>query len=378
MSFLQIQNLEKSFGGLRVLKNLNLEVEAGGFLVLVGPSGCGKSTLLNAIAGLETINSGDILLEGRSLSGLKPSQRDMAMVFQSYALYPNMNVARNIAFGMEIRKVPKAERARAVKEVAETLQISHLLKRKPAQLSGGQRQRVAMGRALVRSPRVFLFDEPLSNLDAKLRVDMRTEIKRLHQRLKRTIVYVTHDQIEAMTLATHIAVLREGALQQFGSPHEIYNNPANLFVADFMGSPSMNLIPATIERDTQNKLTISMERQNEPPLRLIVPGALQRLHQGLGELGGRKIIFGLRPETISEAAPGTNLEETGNAAFGECLIELVEPAGSDTYAVITLGGKPVTARLRAESTVAPGSRHLLSFALERSVCFSPEDGSRLA
>ena len=375
MSFLQIRDLEKSFGGLRVLKGLNIEIDAGGFLVLVGPSGCGKSTLLNAIAGLETIDGGDILLEGRSLAGLRPSARDMAMVFQSYALYPNMTVARNIAFGMEIRGVPKAERERAVRDVAETLQIGHLLKRRPSQLSGGQRQRVAMGRALVRSPRVFLFDEPLSNLDAKLRVDMRTEIKRLHQRLGATIVYVTHDQVEAMTLATHIAVLRDGALQQFATPVEIYNDPANLFVADFMGSPSMNLIPAVVERDGDG-LVIVMTRAREDALRLRVPQGLRRLYDGLGGRVGEEVIFGMRPEAIGEAAEGGD-GDGGGVVSGECEIELVEPAGSDTYAVTTLGGVEVTARLRAESGVT-ASRHMLTFALDRSVYFAPKDGTRLA
>src|SRR6185312_9395159 len=207
MSFLQIRNLEKTFGSVKVLKGIDLDVEEGGFLVLVGPSGCGKSTLLNSIAGLEAITGGSISIGGKVVDGLHPSQRDIAMVFQSYALYPNMSVAGNIGFGMEIRGVPKPEREKAIASVAEMLQIGHLLDRKPSQLSGGQRQRVAIGRALVRKPQVFLFDEPLSNLDAKLRVDMRTEIKRLHQRMGTTIVYVTHDQIEAMTLATKIAVL---------------------------------------------------------------------------------------------------------------------------------------------------------------------------
>src|SRR5918992_1381114 len=238
MAFLEIDNL---------LKGINLSIEEGGFLVLVGPSGCGKSTLLNTIAGLESITDGEIRINGRAVNNLHPSQRDIAMVFQSYALYPNMTVAQNIAFGMEMRGVPKAEREKAVAGVAKTLQISHLLARKPSQLSGGQRQRVAMGRALVRDPQVFLFDEPLSNLDAKLRVDMRTEIKRLHHNLGTTIVYVTHDQVEAMTLATVIAVLKDGEIQQFGTPAEIYNRPANIFVADFMGSPSMNLVPVEVK-----------------------------------------------------------------------------------------------------------------------------------
>src|SRR4030088_3079441 len=226
MAFLDLVALRKRYGTIEVLKNINIELEEGGFLVLVGPSGCGKSTLLSTIAGLETITEGEIRIEGQQINDLHPSKRDIAMVFQSYALYPNMTVAENMAFGMEMRGVPKAEREKAVAEVAKTLQLEHLLKRRPSQLSGGQRQRVAMGRALVREPRVFLFDEPLSNLDAKLRVDMRVEIKRLHQRTGATIVYVTHDQIEAMTLATRIAVLRDGELPQAGTPYEVYNRPA--------------------------------------------------------------------------------------------------------------------------------------------------------
>src|SRR5688572_23606547 len=272
MAFLEIRNLEKSFGKVSVLKGIDLEIDRGGFLVLVGPSGCGKSTLLNSIAGLETITGGSISIDGRGIDGLHPSQRDIAMVFQSYALYPNMTVAGNIAFGMEIRGVPKPERDKAISDVANLLQIGHLLDRKPPQLSGGQRQRVAMGRALVRDPQVFLFDEPLSNLDAKLRIDMRTEIKRLHQRMKTTIVYVTHDQIEAMTLATKIAVLKDGILQQFGTPAEIYNNPANMFVADFMGSPAMNLLTATVEGGGSD-LAVSLARPDAEPLRLPVSSA---------------------------------------------------------------------------------------------------------
>ena len=240
MAFLEIDGLRKRFGSLEILKGIDLALDKGGFLVLVGPSGCGKSTLLNTIAGLESISSGAIRIEGQQINDLHPSKRDIAMVFQSYALYPNMSVAQNMAFGMEMRGVPKRGARQGGGRVAKTLQIEHLLDRRPSQLSGGQRQRVAMGRALVRQPRVFLFDEPLSNLDAKLRVDMRVEIKRLHQATGTTIVYVTHDQIEAMTLATKIAVLKDGELQQVGSPYEIYNSPTNLFVADFMGSPAMN------------------------------------------------------------------------------------------------------------------------------------------
>ncbi|WP_245478579.1 ABC transporter ATP-binding protein, partial [Mesorhizobium sp. M7A.F.Ca.US.014.04.1.1] len=291
MAFLEIDGLRKRFGQVEILKGIDVELEKGGFLVLVGPSGCGKSTLLNTIAGLETITSGEIRVDGRAINDLHPSKRDIAMVFQSYALYPNMTVAGNISFGMEMRGVPAAERQKAIDKVAKVLQIGHLLQRKPSQLSGGQRQRVAMGRALVRDPKLFLFDEPLSNLDAKLRVDMRIEIKRLHATTGTTIVYVTHDQIEAMTLATKIAVMRDGEVQQFGTPAEIYNNPSNLFVADFMGSPAMNLIPATIGT-SGNALSVVLQREAREPINLPMANA----PAGLSAFQGKPIIFGVRPE----------------------------------------------------------------------------------
>jgi multiple sugar transport system ATP-binding protein len=235
MTTLAIRDIKKTFGTTKVLRDIDLEIGTGDFLVLVGPSGCGKSTLLNIIAGLEQQTSGQILIAGRNVSNLQPKERDIAMVFQSYALYPSMTVERNIGFSLEMAGVDKATRSARIREVAELLKIEDLLSRRPSQLSGGQRQRVAMGRALVREPQVFLFDEPLSNLDAKLRVDMRVEIKKLHQRLGATIVYVTHDQIEAMTMATKIAVMKGGIIQQFGSPKDIYDRPSNTFVATFMG-----------------------------------------------------------------------------------------------------------------------------------------------
>ncbi|KQV38103.1 MULTISPECIES: ABC transporter ATP-binding protein [unclassified Rhizobium] len=370
MSFLKITDLRKSYGALEILKNINLEIDEGGFLVLVGPSGCGKSTLLNTIAGLEPITSGEIAINGKSVAGLHPSKRDIAMVFQSYALYPNMTVAGNIAFGMEIRGVPKDEREKAIKQVADMLQIGHLLERKPSQLSGGQRQRVAMGRALVRNPQVFLFDEPLSNLDAKLRVDMRTEIKRLHQRMKTTIVYVTHDQIEAMTLATKIAVLKDGVLQQFGTPAEIYNNPANMFVADFMGSPAMNLLTATVEGGG-NDLAVSLARPDAEPLRLPVSSV-----GGLAAHVGKQIVFGIRPEALTD--PDGADRNARSLAEGDCLIDVVEPAGSDTFAVTKLGGKEVVARLRADVRIAAGQTARLAFNLDKAVYFDPQTQQRIA
>jgi len=371
MSFLSIKNLFKSYGTVSVLKDINLEVEEGGFLVLVGPSGCGKSTLLNTIAGLEGISSGDIAIGGRSVAGLHPSQRDIAMVFQSYALYPNMTVRGNIAFGMEVRKVPKPQREAAIKEVADILQIGHLLDRKPSQLSGGQRQRVAMGRALVRQPQVFLFDEPLSNLDAKLRVDMRTEIKRLHQRLGTTIAYVTHDQIEAMTLATKIAVLKDGVLQQFGTPAEIYNRPANLFVADFMGSPAMNLLRARIEA-TDTGLSVVVSQAGAETLKIGIREPLQSLVQR----SGTEVIFGLRPEALTDEDGADR--GARNVFVGECQIDVVEPAGSDTFAVTGLGGKEATARLRADANVKAGERVRLAFNLDKAVFFDPATEQRIA
>ena len=247
MSALSIRDVYKRFGPSEVLKGISLEMGSGDFTVLVGPSGCGKSTLLNIIAGLDRQSSGSIEIGGRAVDDIAPKDRDIAMVFQSYALYPSMTVRQNITFGMECRNVPRAQREEAVSRVAGLLQIEALLDRKPAQLSGGQRQRVAMGRALVRDPLLFLFDEPLSNLDAQLRAEMRMEIKQLHQRLGSTIVYVTHDQIEAMTLATRIAVMRQGVVQQFADPETVYNRPANLFVARFMGAPPMNTLPARLE-----------------------------------------------------------------------------------------------------------------------------------
>ena len=371
MAFLEISGLKKRFGALEILKGIDLELEKGGFLVLVGPSGCGKSTLLNTIAGLEAITEGEILVDGRAIGDLHPSKRDIAMVFQSYALYPNMTVAGNMGFGMEMRGVPAAERKLAIDKVAKVLQITHLLDRKPSQLSGGQRQRVAMGRALVRDPKLFLFDEPLSNLDAKLRVDMRIEIKRLHQATRTTIVYVTHDQIEAMTLATKIAVMRDGEVQQFGTPAEIYNNPVNLFVADFMGSPAMNLLAATVENGPDG-LAVSLERPDSPPLKLPVGPD----KQAVGAYVGKQVVFGIRPEALTDLDGADR--NAKNISEGECLIEVVEPAGSDTFAVTKLGAKEVVARLRADAHIQAGQRAKLAFNLDKAVFFDPQTEKRIA
>ncbi|WP_300517647.1 sn-glycerol-3-phosphate ABC transporter ATP-binding protein UgpC [Aliiroseovarius sp.] len=360
---LDIRNLYKNYGSTEILKDINVAIEPGDFLVLVGPSGCGKSTLLNCIAGLEPTSGGTIDIGGRDMTEVSPKDRDIAMVFQSYALYPTMSVAKNITFGMKVRGVDQATQEQKLQEVAQQLQIEPLLNRRPGQLSGGQRQRVAMGRALVRDPKLFLFDEPLSNLDAKLRVEMRTEIKKLHQNLNATMVYVTHDQIEAMTLATKIVVLKSGIVQQIGSPAEIYNKPANLFVADFMGSPAMNLIPARTKANGKGT-RIEIERAGAAPLVLIDAHA-----KDLPE----DVILGLRPEDIAEAGfrAGEDVQEA------DCLIDMVEPAGADTYVVSQLGGKHVTARLHAETSAQSGEMLPLAFDLSKVSYFVPESGERL-
>lgn len=360
---LEIQNLYKSYGSVKILKDINISIDPGDFLVLVGPSGCGKSTLLNCIAGLEPITGGQLHIGGKDMTHVSPKDRDIAMVFQSYALYPTMSVAKNITFGMKVRGVDAKTQKAKLNDVAAQLQIEKLLDRRPAQLSGGQRQRVAMGRALVRDPKLFLFDEPLSNLDAKLRVEMRTEIKKLHQTLGASMVYVTHDQIEAMTLATKIVVLKDGVVQQIGTPAEIYNSPENLFVADFMGSPAMNLIPAKT-RNAGEKTEIVIERHDGDEIIL--------MDNNKRELP-KDIILGLRPENISEAG----FRSGDNVQHASCLVDFVEPAGADTYVVSNLGGKPVTARLHAETTAVPGEMLDLVIDMSKVSYFEPETGQKL-
>jgi multiple sugar transport system ATP-binding protein len=367
--FLEIDNLGKQYAGTDALKSVSLDVEKGGFLVLVGPSGCGKSTLLNMIAGFEPATTGDIRIAGRSIADLHPSKRDIAMVFQSYALYPNMTVAGNIGFGMETRGVPKAERIKKIAEVASILQIEPLLKRKPGQLSGGQRQRVAMGRALVRDPQAFLFDEPLSNLDARLRVDMRAEIKKLHARLGTTIVYVTHDQIEAMTLATKIAVLQHGELQQVGTPDEIYNRPANTFVADFMGSPAMNRVSGElIKTDAGLDFVFGPHRLT--------------LHEPTNELLTRaqnnpRIDFGIRSENINEA-DGQNNTGDGLINTLSLMVELVEPTGSDTFIATRDEDFTFTARIANNIPVKMGEPMTLRFDMSKAHFFDSDTGVRVS
>jgi multiple sugar transport system ATP-binding protein len=362
-SILEIKNLYKNYGSVEILKDINIAIEQGDFLVLVGPSGCGKSTLLNCIAGLEPITGGGLSIGGQDMTNVSPKDRDIAMVFQSYALYPTMTVAKNITFGMKVRGVEQATQDQKLAYVAQQLQIEPLLNRKPGQLSGGQRQRVAMGRALVRDPKLFLFDEPLSNLDAKLRVEMRTEIKALHQRLGASMVYVTHDQIEAMTLATKIVVMKDGIIQQMGTPAEIYNRPANLFVADFMGSPAMNLIPAKA-RSNGKGTEVEITRAGADPIVL-----LDTQNKDLPE----DVIIGVRPEDIADGA-ALGASENQQA---DCVIDIVEPAGADTFAVMQLGGKHVTARLHAETTAVAGVAQRLAFDLGKVSYFSPVSGLRL-
>ncbi len=365
MGAITIQELTKSYGETQVLKGIDLAINDGEFLILVGPSGCGKSTLMNCIAGLEDITSGELFIGDDNVTTVNPKDRDIAMVFQSYALYPTMTVERNIRFGLEMRKYPKAEIDSTVKDVAKLLQIEHLLDRKPSQLSGGQRQRVAMGRALARSPRVFLFDEPLSNLDAKLRVEMRTEIKKLHKRLGTTIVYVTHDQVEAMTLADRIAVMKDGVVQQFGTPYEIYNDPANRFVADFMGSPAMNFIECTVKDG--NVIIESGGQHHE----VKVPST-----EALKSSGLDSVVLGLRPEMITEPKPHS---DSGYISQMSLNVLVTEPTGPDTLAFGEWNGQEMQARLSPEVGVKAETEGKVEIQVDtgKAVLFDPKTGARI-
>ena len=370
MTFLNIDNVTKSYGAVEVLHRVGIAVQEGEFLVLVGPSGCGKSTLLNMIAGLEDISGGEISIKDRVVNDVHPSKRNIAMVFQSYALYPNMTVGQNITFGMEMHKIPKPERDKKLAEVAKLLQIDHLLDRKPGQLSGGQRQRVAMGRALVRDPDVFLFDEPLSNLDAKLRVDMRTEIKKLHQRLKSTIVYVTHDQIEALTLSTRIAVMNKGYVQQLGTPKEIYDTPSNMFVASFMGSPSMNLLPATL-RASNGGLAAELTGSDGGKLLLNLSQDGPNLRAYLD----KPVVLGIRPEAITD--PEGVDRNAKNTQPLHNMVSVTEPAGSDTFVETTLSGSRCIARMRADVDVHAGQPFDFIINMDKAVVFDPSSEDRI-
>ena len=370
MSSLTISDVKKKFGSVEVLKGISLSIESGEFLVLVGPSGCGKSTLLNLIAGLETITSGEIKIGDRVVNHIRPKNRDIAMVFQSYALYPNMNVRQNIAFGLETRKVPKPQIQETIQRVANMLQIHELLDRKPSQLSGGQRQRVAMGRALARDPAIFLFDEPLSNLDAKLRVEMRTEIKLLHKRINSTIVYVTHDQIEAMTLADRIAIMKDGIIQQFDTPQAVYDNPSNLFVAGFIGSPSMNFIPCQITRqNTQKGVSLKTGNARSYFLPIEKPGL------ELDSWVNREVVLGIRPEKISHGFSDQEANHQINEI--ECVVEVLEPTGPDTLVFVHVNGKEVTCRVNPNHVKFPGDTMRLMIDMSNALLFNPETGSRI-
>ncbi|MFH6601270.1 Trehalose import ATP-binding protein SugC [Pseudomonas sp. THAF187a] len=370
MATLELRNVNKSYGsGLPdTLRNIELSIDSGEFLILVGPSGCGKSTLMNCIAGLEDISGGAIEVDGADISGMSPKDRDIAMVFQSYALYPTMSVRDNIAFGLKMRKLAPAAIDEEVARVARLLQIEHLLQRKPGQLSGGQQQRVAMGRALARRPKIYLFDEPLSNLDAKLRVEMRTEIKLMHQRLKTTTVYVTHDQIEAMTLGDKVAVMKDGIIQQFGTPQQIYNDPANLFVASFIGSPPMNFIPVRLQRrDGQcwaaldSALGVAGQARCELPLGDLAQG-----------LENRDLILGIRPEQIQLAADGA-----AEAPSICAEVEVTEPTGPDTLVFVNLNQTKVCCRLAPDQVPQVGASLALRFEPSRVLLFDAQSGERL-
>jgi len=358
MTSLTIRNLHKNFGPVQVLRGIDLEARTGEFIALVGPSGCGKSTLLAMVAGLESITSGEIFIGDRLVNQVPPKDRDIAMVFQSYALYPTMTVQENITFGMESRKTPRDVQAKALARVAQLLQIEPLLKRRPAQLSGGQRQRVAMGRALVRDPALFLFDEPLSNLDAKLRVEMRSEIKKLHQRVGKTTVYVTHDQVEAMTLASRIAVMHKGELQQFDVPRTVYDRPANIFVAGFMGSPSMNFLDAEVDAaGTQ----LTLKGNEDAPLTLA-------LARPMAANAARRVILGLRPEHISLYRPERAGEGRGGAVV-KAPVVVVEPTGAETMVNLLLGGREIIARFEAHESPEVGQTISLSLDMSRACLF---------
>jgi multiple sugar transport system ATP-binding protein len=353
-----IRDLSLNFGNVKVLEHLDLEIAQGEFIVLLGPSGCGKSTLLNCIAGLLDVSDGQIFIGGKNVTWLEPKDRGIGMVFQSYALYPQMTVERNLSFGLRVSGMAKDEIERRVARAAEILQIQPLLGRKPANLSGGQRQRVAIGRALVRDVDVFLFDEPLSNLDAKLRSDLRVEIKRLHQRLKNTMIYVTHDQIEALTLADRIAVMKNGVIQQLSDPHTIYNKPTNLYVAGFIGSPQMNML-----RGTLDGATFTAEDGTVIPV---------GTYQFTAPSKAGKAVLGVRPEHIflGDAADSMPFKTSAE-------IEIVEPMGSETLAWTKVAGIPVTFRCSSDIPLTVGEKVTIGFDIARGSLFDAQSENRL-
>jgi len=362
MASVTLHQLVKYYGDTQVVHGISLEIAHNEFVALVGPSGCGKSTSLRMIAGLEDISDGEIRIDGELVNELAPKDRDIAMVFQDYALYPHMSVYDNMSFGLEVQKVAKAEIRARVKDAAEILNITGLLDRKPKQLSGGQRQRVAMGRAIVRRPKVFLFDEPLSNLDAKLRVQMRTEIKKLHQRVATTMIYVTHDQVEAMTLADRIVVMRDGKIEQAGTPEQVYNHPTSIFVAGFIGSPTMNFVPARVSAGAA-KLTLDDGRSG-----INVPLSAEQA-QRFGKYADSRVIVGFRPENVTLAA---------NSGDGFTVrTEVIEPLGSDTLVFFSIGASEVVARLPPSTTAAPGKEIHLCIDAEKIHLFDPDTDKAL-
>ena len=360
MADLKITDLHKYYGSTHVVKGVDLEIPAGEFTVLVGQSGCGKSTLLRTIAGLEDANQGSIEIGGQRVNDLPPRDRDIAMVFQNYALYPYMTVFDNIAFGLRARRTPRAEIEPKVQRAARMLAIDHLLERFPRQLSGGQLQRVAIGRAIVRNARLYLFDEPLSNLDAQLRDEMRGEIKRLHQELGKTMIYVTHDQIEAMTMADRIVLMRDGVIEQSGAPLELFERPATKYVAGFLGSPSMNFVEARLVAQSGGLGTLLDDGTMLP-----LPPARS------GKLAGRRdqaVILGLRPEHMNRAHPG---DARDGLARYTAAIELLQPTGSRTYATFKLGGIDVVAELQAHDVTQINQKIELSIDMNRAVVIDP-------
>jgi multiple sugar transport system ATP-binding protein len=358
MANVSIKGLEKRYGTVEALSGIDLEIPDGEFTVLVGPSGCGKSTLLRTIAGLEEITGGTIAIAGEVVNDMRPRDRDVAMVFQDYALYPHMTVFHNIGFGLMARKLPRPEVEKRVKTAAKMLGIERLLERYPRQLSGGQRQRVAIGRAIVRNPQIFLFDEPLSNLDAQLRDEMRSEIKRLHQDLGTTMIYVTHDQIEAMTLADRIVLLRDGRIEQAGSPLDLYERPATYFVAGFLGSPKMNFVPAKL-LGSAGKHRLELEGGvSLPAPQAVSPSPKQS-----------NVILGIRPQHIGRAA--STAARNGHARLS-VKVELVQPTGSRAYITFPLGGMSVVAELDPHDVHKPGEMIDLDFDMNRAVLIDPE------
>ncbi|MFZ5626765.1 MAG: ABC transporter ATP-binding protein [Bacillota bacterium] len=355
-----LRNVYKRYGEVEVVSNFNLEIKDQEFIVFVGPSGCGKSTTLRMIAGLEDISAGELYIGDRLVNELPPKDRDIAMVFQNYALYPHMNVYDNMAFGLKLRKLPKDEIDRRVREVAKILQIEHLLDRKPKALSGGQRQRVAMGRAIVREPAVFLMDEPLSNLDAKLRVQMRAEITRLHQRLKTTTIYVTHDQTEAMTMGDRIVVMKDGVIQQVDTPMNLYRQPRNKFVAGFIGSPSMNFLKVVVKEEEGNIWLTA------PGLKLKVPEGKQN---GIRAYPGKEVIMGIRPEHIHDEPVAL---ETYPDSQLQAPVEVVELLGAEIYLHLKVGEQEVTARVAARQPYRMGDKVTLAVDMNHLHLFDPD------